>query len=158
DVHKYFPQGGRVFLPKGDQDWSAWYDRGSWHTQILPFMEQDNLYKAIPGWEFFNSNNLADPFNDPVLAIGNISAPPADPVRSGGQNVDRSQCTKPQATPFRLPYGRCPSDGEFTDFPATNYVGSMGPGCVASPCGYAPYLQYCFGDNGTNQNIWGWVG
>src|SRR5262249_6298432 len=156
DTNKYFPQGGRMFLQ--DNNWTSYYDKGSWHTRILPYMEQDNLYKAIPNWDYFNFNNLADPFNDSVLAIGNVSAPPADPIRSGNQNCDRSQCTKPQATSMRLPYGRCPSDGEFEDLPATNYVGSMGPGCVGSPCGPAPFLQYCFGDNGSTQNIWGWVG
>jgi prepilin-type N-terminal cleavage/methylation domain-containing protein/prepilin-type processing-associated H-X9-DG protein len=160
DTNKYFPQGGRVFIydPTDPNGWTFEYDKGGWHARLLPYIEQDNLYKAIPNWDYFNANNLADPFNASVLAMGNISTPPADKAQSGGLPCDRSQCTKPQATPFKLPYGRCPSDGEFTDQPASNYVGSMGPACIASPCGYAPFLQYCFGDNGSNQNIWGWVG
>ena len=151
DTYKYFPQGGRIFI--SNNDWDNYSDKGGWHARLLPFIEQDNLYKAIPNWDYFNFNNFADPFNNSVLAIGNVSSPPGYGVAS-----DRSQCTKPQATPAKLPYGRCPSDGEFTDLPVSNYVGSMGPGCVGSPCGYAPFLQYCWGDNGSSQRIWGYVG
>src|SRR5262245_35157232 len=36
DTFKFFPQGGKVLVAK--DDWSAWYDKGSWHTRILPFI------------------------------------------------------------------------------------------------------------------------
>src|SRR5262249_37709466 len=60
----------------------------------------------------------------------------------------------PPVFPMKLPYGRCPSDDTAQDvIGACNYVGSLGPGCVASPCGYAPFLQFCFGGPG-----WGYTG
>jgi prepilin-type N-terminal cleavage/methylation domain-containing protein/prepilin-type processing-associated H-X9-DG protein len=151
DTQQFFPQGGRLFI--SDNSWSNEFDKGGWHARILPYIEQDNLYKAIPNWDYYNPGNFSDPFNNSVLAMGNISSPPGyDPP------ADRSKCTNPQATPAKLPYGRCPSDGENLDLPVSNYVGSLGPACVASPCGYAPFLQYCYGDNGSTQQLWGYVG
>src|SRR5262245_2737967 len=40
DNNGLFPPGGKV----NDQD-----DRGCWQVYILPYMEQDNLFKKIPG-------------------------------------------------------------------------------------------------------------
>src|SRR5262249_55437110 len=46
-----------------------------------------------------------------------------------------------------LPYGRCPSDDYDPDFPATNYVGSLGPQCAPGPCGFNPYAGWCQPEN-----------
>ena len=53
--------------------------------------------------------------------------------------------------PPKLPYLRCPSDGEALDLPLTNYAGCQGPQCWRGDCGaaYDPHQQYC---NGTSDD------
>jgi prepilin-type N-terminal cleavage/methylation domain-containing protein/prepilin-type processing-associated H-X9-DG protein len=54
--------------------------------------------------------------------------------------------------PTKLPYLRCPSDGDLLDNPLTNYVGSQGPQCWhGANCGAAHDLhqKYC---NGTSDD------
>jgi prepilin-type N-terminal cleavage/methylation domain-containing protein/prepilin-type processing-associated H-X9-DG protein len=54
--------------------------------------------------------------------------------------------------PSKLPYLRCPSDGDLLDRPLTNYAGSQGPQCWHGAfCGaqYDLYQKYC---NGTSDN------
>jgi len=119
DVNQYFPQGGRVYI--SDPDWTVSGDKGGWQLYVLPYMEQDNIYKTIPNLNGL-SNDPSDPLNDSIKAA----------VAQG-------------ALPKKLPYGRCPSDGTLPEANASNYVGSMGPGCVSSPRGYAPLLKYCYG-------------
>src|SRR5262245_35269853 len=43
DVHGHLPPGG-AHNPPGDRR----YDQGSWHVYILPFMEQEALFRRIP--------------------------------------------------------------------------------------------------------------
>ena len=43
----------------------------------------------------------------------------------------------------KLPYGRCPSDDYDPAANVVNYVGSMGPQCIGSPCGYNPNQPWC---------------
>jgi prepilin-type N-terminal cleavage/methylation domain-containing protein/prepilin-type processing-associated H-X9-DG protein len=45
--------------------------------------------------------------------------------------------------PQKLPYARCSSDDYDPDATVSNYVGSMGPQCATTPCGYAPFQPYC---------------
>jgi prepilin-type N-terminal cleavage/methylation domain-containing protein/prepilin-type processing-associated H-X9-DG protein len=132
DVNGNFPQGGKIFIQ--DNNWDNEGDKGGWQVYVLPYMEQDNLYKLIPSLTFydFTSNN---PLNDSILAATNPAI------------------VNPPVLPKKLPYARCPSDASYPNANASNYVGSMGPACVASPCGYAPFLQYCYGGPG-----WGYVG
>src|SRR5262249_3884042 len=52
DTNGYFPPGGFInpnWSPGGpwDGDGGWQYDQGSWHVYVLPYMEQDNLYKQI---------------------------------------------------------------------------------------------------------------
>jgi prepilin-type N-terminal cleavage/methylation domain-containing protein/prepilin-type processing-associated H-X9-DG protein len=154
DTFQYFPQGGRVFLwdllPPAPQNWQYEADKGSWHVHILPYMEQSPLFAHIPDLSHYDYNNIqTDPFNDSILAAGNISG--------GSPSIVRTNLLNPPATPAKLPYQRCPSDGTGDSF-CSNYVGSLGPACVASPCQFAPYLQWCYGDNGSTQQLWGFVG
>jgi prepilin-type N-terminal cleavage/methylation domain-containing protein/prepilin-type processing-associated H-X9-DG protein len=129
-VAGYFPQGGRVYIP--DNNWSYEGDKGGWQVYVLPYLEQDNIYKKIPDLNYFNLTNGNDPLNDSIVAATQ---------------------TTPQALPQKLPYGRCPSDDTLPEANASNYAGSLGPACVASPCGYAPFLKYCYGGPG-----WGFTG
>ncbi len=43
----------------------------------------------------------------------------------------------------KLPYGRCPSDDYDPAATVVNYVGSMGPQCIGSSCGYNPNQPWC---------------
>src|SRR5437588_4374223 len=132
DVNNNFPQGGKIFIK--DSNWNNEGDKGGWQVYVLPYMEQDVLYKKLPDLTFydFTSNN---PRNDSILAATNPAI------------------VNPPVLPQRLPYTRCPSDASYPNANASNYVGSMGPACVASPCGPSPFLQFCYGGAG-----WGYVG
>ena len=115
DVNNRFPQGGQ----------GGWgNNKGSWLLYILPYIEQDNLYKN-------------------VLAVPNFSAP----GQSGPQLAVNAG-----VLPQKFPIARCPSDdyqpdnGEFS-----SYMGSMGPQCTASQCGFDFNAQYC------NRPDWGYT-
>jgi prepilin-type N-terminal cleavage/methylation domain-containing protein len=47
DVRSAFPPGG-YFLPHLDPDRNGRYNKGSWHVHILPYIEQQNLFRQIP--------------------------------------------------------------------------------------------------------------
>jgi prepilin-type N-terminal cleavage/methylation domain-containing protein/prepilin-type processing-associated H-X9-DG protein len=105
---------GSLFLPGSDWsnvDWSA--NKGTWLIYTLPYIEEDNLYNAIP--------NLHTPHFDSIGAA--VAAK-----------------ILPKALPAKL---RCPSDGYQYDGPYSNYVGSLGPQCVDDKCGFTPFAQYC---------------
>src|SRR5262245_53351802 len=57
DVNNKFPPGG-LFPQKADHSTQIWNnDKGSLFVHTLPFMEQDNLYRAIPDLTLNNDNN-----------------------------------------------------------------------------------------------------
>src|SRR5437879_29626 len=43
----FLPQGGKFFMdnPPSNHPWNCNYNKGSWLVQILPFMEQDPIWK-----------------------------------------------------------------------------------------------------------------
>jgi prepilin-type processing-associated H-X9-DG protein len=51
----------------------------------------------------------------------------------------------------KIPYLRCPSDGDRINESLSNYSMNMGPQCKDSGCGYDPYYVNC------NQPTWGWT-
>jgi len=110
DVNGHFPPGGDS-IPAGSW-WAG--QKGTWVTYTLPYMEQDNIFKAMP--------NMGTPNYDSVSAT---------PYFNGSQPVPK------------LPYIRCPSDDFEFDQPHTSYVGSLGPQCAPGGCGYDPYAQFC---------------
>src|SRR5262249_51523474 len=64
DVHGYLPRGG-THNPPGDSR----YNQGGWLVYVLPFMEQENLFRQIP--------NLGVPYRDSIreaVAAGILSA------------------------------------------------------------------------------------
>jgi prepilin-type N-terminal cleavage/methylation domain-containing protein/prepilin-type processing-associated H-X9-DG protein len=133
DSNGAFPQGGRIYIK--DNNWTNEGDKGGWQVYVLPYMEQDNLFRQIPSLSFYDFSATWNPLNDSIVAATN-------PL-----------ITNPPPLPHKLPYGRCPSDGTELEANASNYVGSLGPACVASPCGYAPFLQNCYGGPS-----WGFTG
>ena len=113
---------------------TAWPDdgsKGSWQVLVLPYMEQGNIYTQIPNQSLPNYDSIRG-------TRGGTNT-------KGGQPEQTYDCllTHTGLPITKLPYGRCPSDGFQPDTPYSNYVGSMGPQCVNSPCGYAPYYIYC---------------
>ena len=117
DVNHMFPPGGWSGVnDPGNTTSSPWSDeRGSWQFYILPYMEQDPLYKVIAA-----------------------SGPPMKTINSVGQWLN-----DPRVTNARPKYLRCPSDGYNIDRSLSNYAGSLGPQCAIGPCGYNPFQQYC---------------
>jgi prepilin-type N-terminal cleavage/methylation domain-containing protein/prepilin-type processing-associated H-X9-DG protein len=111
DVYRFFPPGGRT-LPLLD----ATGDKGGWQLYLLPYLEQENLWKLVPA---------------------NLGVPSVDSVSGFQQNAGGKVPA--------LPTARCPSDGAERDQPQlSNYVGSFGPGCLGSPAGCpAPFEHYC---------------
>jgi len=120
--HSYHDSNGK-FPPGGYYNWD---ERGTFQVYLLPFMEQDNLYKAI-------AKAAGGPVDTTTNSVGIAS--------SAGvfNNV-------------RLPYGRCPSDTYDPNAKVSNYVGSLGPQCAdSSGMGCAnTFQQYC------NGNALGW--
>src|SRR5262249_53845858 len=93
-----------------------WFScKGSWQVQLLPYMEQNNLYNALPNRDQVPFTNIMN------LANGNWN----------GWYDGNGTTLTPILKVARLPYGRCPSDGYQPDNPnLTNYMGSMGPQCL----------------------------
>src|SRR5262249_54058126 len=95
------------------------YDQGSWHVYVLPYMEQDNLYKQI--------------------AAQGLGTPRVDVI---------TRCVTRGILPARLPYQRCPSDGWRPDNNSTNYVacaGLLSNGGHICSTPYNPFGVYCDG-------------
>jgi prepilin-type N-terminal cleavage/methylation domain-containing protein/prepilin-type processing-associated H-X9-DG protein len=124
NVYNLFPPGGRR-LPH----LSTVGDKGGWQLYLLPFLEQENLWKLVPA---------------------DLNVPGVDSIQEFRQNAGGR--TPP------LPTARCPSDSAWRDHPeATNYVGCYGPGCIGSPSGCpAPFEHYCSQTN--NSFGWGYPG
>jgi hypothetical protein len=105
DVNKHFPFG------KGPSyAGAASYARWSVHSQILPYVEQDNLYKLLDFTAAPNTPGMAGPVINFMPAYTN----------AGGKNA---QCT------WQVPMFLCPSDGApLPDaWPGqNNYVGCTG--------------------------------
>jgi prepilin-type N-terminal cleavage/methylation domain-containing protein/prepilin-type processing-associated H-X9-DG protein len=126
DANGYFPPGGMLnptWGGDGNNQWSGdggWqYDQGSWHVYVLPYMEQDNLYKQIAGQ--------------------GLGIPRVDVI---------TRCVTKGILPARLPYQRCPSDGWRPDNNSTNYVACAGllqNGGDACSSPYNPFQVYCNG-------------
>jgi prepilin-type N-terminal cleavage/methylation domain-containing protein/prepilin-type processing-associated H-X9-DG protein len=116
DVNGIFPPGGKMGWPEdGAGRWDS--DRGSWLVYTLPYMEQENVWKAIG--DINRITTAPNQMNAVGIAWG-----------SGAIRV-------------KLPYMRCPSDDSNLDALASNYVGVLGPQCSIGPCGYDPFQGWC---------------
>src|SRR5437016_1408168 len=117
DTNQYFPAGGKT-IP--DLSWDNG-DKGSWQVFILPYMEQGNVASNIPLPGQANYDSIRGTSNG--ISFGQPAGTYASLLSALGTG-----------TPLvinRLPYLRCPSDSLNSDTPYSNYVGSMGPQCVA---------------------------
>src|SRR5438093_5008621 len=135
DVNGKFPPGGALNPDWGSdgqtkQFWSGnggWqYDKGGFHLYILPYMEQDNLYRKFVALDLYT--------------------PKVDTT---------TRAVTAKVIPQSLPYGRCPSDGWRPEVTQSNYVTSVGVGHEDDTCGYRPpWIDlYCDGKKfGLNYN------
>jgi len=131
-IHTYADVNSGMIPPGGGCnpffDWSDTGDLGSFHVFLLPYMEQDNLFKILTGLGYNTKPN------------------------SGAINTAFANGT----LPITFSYMRCPSDGDWGGKQGgSNYVGSMGPQCVDGSCGGCywaadgqnhgpvPFGQYC---------------
>jgi prepilin-type N-terminal cleavage/methylation domain-containing protein/prepilin-type processing-associated H-X9-DG protein len=143
DTHGRFPAGGLGAIFNGD--WND--DRGSWLVYILPYIEQDNLYRQI-------STNDGGPVPPPSGPVGPAGAPDNTPYSLS--NADQRYVNNggpPYPGVFANlrppPLFRCPSDDFDPKAQTSNYVGSLGPQCATTigvpGCTYMPNQQYCDG-------------
>jgi prepilin-type N-terminal cleavage/methylation domain-containing protein/prepilin-type processing-associated H-X9-DG protein len=122
--------GGSPNAPgTGSGDWGD--DRGSWLVYTLPYMEQDNLIKAI---ERAAGGPVALTYN----SLGKARA--AGVVGESYFNWNY----RPGKSPS---YMRCPSDDYDPDSAVTSYIGSIGPQCAVGPCGFDPNQPWCQPEN-----------
>jgi prepilin-type N-terminal cleavage/methylation domain-containing protein/prepilin-type processing-associated H-X9-DG protein len=124
DTYKLFPPGG-LNVPHVFNGG----DKGSWQLRVLPYLEEDNIWKLVP----------------------------ADTLGTAGvDTIGRFKANAGGAIP-KLPLARCPSDKNQSQVQYTNYAGSFGPGCIGSPSGCpAPFEHYC---NQTNNSFgWDYPG
>jgi prepilin-type N-terminal cleavage/methylation domain-containing protein/prepilin-type processing-associated H-X9-DG protein len=118
--HGRLPPGGKLHLVNPNDPWNPgpdWNnDKGSWHVYLLPYMEQDALYKFY----------LPQLGSDGPVIYSFRNLVPGNP-----------EGFRQQPTPKYL---QCPSDDwDFSQLWAFHYVGSLGPNCSIGPCGYDPY-------------------
>jgi prepilin-type N-terminal cleavage/methylation domain-containing protein/prepilin-type processing-associated H-X9-DG protein len=112
DVNKAFPFGKGPDYTKS-RPGSAAYARWSVHSQILPYMEQDNLYKSID-------------FTYPPDTPGMFGAIPFMPPYTNPGSINLAQCQAPIKI-FICPSDVSPSGGSSGGwFGANNYVGNLG--------------------------------
>jgi prepilin-type N-terminal cleavage/methylation domain-containing protein/prepilin-type processing-associated H-X9-DG protein len=130
--HSYHDANGT--FPKGDT--GGWgNDKGSWIFFTLPYMEQDNLYRAVQSLPNYQVPNGWSVTNTLASGTGPLCAPGESPLL-------------PSGFPVKLPYIRCPSDDWDVDNPIyTNYEGMQGPQCNFGECQADVFELYC---NGTD--------
>jgi prepilin-type N-terminal cleavage/methylation domain-containing protein/prepilin-type processing-associated H-X9-DG protein len=113
DVVGKFPAGGQLGPPGGSTgDWND--ARGSWLLFLLPYVEQDNLYRISGG-------SVAEQTYGGGVAVLNY--------------MNNNRIKAPSVY-------RCPSDGDNTGYKA-NYAGSVGPQCAVGQCGSYPNTPWC---------------
>jgi prepilin-type processing-associated H-X9-DG protein len=121
DVYGCLPPGGRYdpqrlclggFTTEGN--------KGSWLLYLLPFVEEENLFRQIPKLNVPNIDSIQEAVNARIL---------------------------PRTLPFlRCPSDPYTYNRELNrEATVSNYVASHGPQCWMGPCGYDPFQKYCNG-------------
>jgi prepilin-type processing-associated H-X9-DG protein len=125
DVHSFLPPGSR-HLPQRlcvNLRWqgNAWEGyKGSWLVYLLPFAEEENLFRQIPKLNEPNVASIEEAISAGILPrkLAFLRCP-SDPY-----TYNREQ--NREAT-------------------VSNYVASHGPQCWTGPCGYDPFQKFCNG-------------
>lgn len=133
DVNGRFPPGGLAGSGTNGPaltNWNVNFDwndnRGSWILYSLPYVEQDAMFKA------FGAN--------PEQTYSFQTTPTPGIEAAWNNNNQNIRASRPK-------FFRCPSDAWNTEWAMCNYVGSLGPQCLAGPCGYEPYQPWCQPEN-----------
>jgi prepilin-type N-terminal cleavage/methylation domain-containing protein/prepilin-type processing-associated H-X9-DG protein len=123
----------------GDGGWQS--DKGGFHLYILPYMEQENLFKQVSQF------GMATPLIDTI-------------TRAWWHDVNGLPVTGKTASVLfqRMPYQRCPSDAYQPTWITSNYVGNGGivdySGSWAH-CPYDPFSPlYCDGSKMVPPHKW----
>jgi len=122
DAVGQYPPGGLMGRNANNTDWDWGDDRGTWLVHILPYVEQDTVYKRIEAVGGTLNVNVRDQSNKNPLGRA------------------RNDAT---FNSTRIKTYRCPSDGDWLEEGVANYVASMGPQCVPGPCGFDPNTPWC---------------
>jgi prepilin-type N-terminal cleavage/methylation domain-containing protein/prepilin-type processing-associated H-X9-DG protein len=69
DVNNAFPPGG-YFLPHTDPVQNGGYNKGSWHVHVLPYIEQENLFRQIPNLDVPGVDSISQ-----AVAVGVLPRP-----------------------------------------------------------------------------------
>jgi len=126
------PPGGRVRNMR--QDWNWTQDQGSWLVHILPYVEQDNLYRI---YEPVLKEDGPQPPRYSVLDYGHGEQAGHILPRDAAGNYIGDQRPPPKVY-------ICPSaDYDPIQRAGSTYSGSLGPQCAMGPCGYNPYQVWC---------------
>jgi prepilin-type N-terminal cleavage/methylation domain-containing protein/prepilin-type processing-associated H-X9-DG protein len=150
-AHNYHDTNGS--LPPGGYQNPAWtsnggwdgnggwqQDKGSFHLYILPYMEQDNLFKQVAAFDLYAPN-----VDTITRAVFHDASGKLVPYKSG-------------VIPKVLPYHRCPSDGSKQGCPFSNYIGNGGMQDFSTSwasCPYNPFNPlYCNGPAMTPPHSW----
>jgi prepilin-type N-terminal cleavage/methylation domain-containing protein len=114
DVNGKFPPGGRCQSPydPGGENWGV--ARGSWHIYLLPFIEQDNMWRLWPD----------------------------DVVNVNSEDIFRSRLQASQGNLKAPKVYICPSEPD-SNGTRSNYAGSLGGQCSVGNCGRNPHQVYC---------------
>ncbi len=110
DVHHWFPPGG-YFLPHTDPDKNLKFNKGGWHVFILPFIEQDNLFRRIPKFYVDGVDSIQAALDAGILPTKlnygrcpsddyNQDAPVTNYVGNAGPQCSFSQC-EPSWDPYQ---------------------------------------------------------
>ena len=135
-IHNF--EGTRGLLPysnagndgKNTSDWGD--DRGSWLVYLLPYIEQESLFKTFPG------GNPATTYNSVGPVISWINNPPTYYSTTPPYDV-----IGPKIRDARVPIFRCPSDSFDIQRSLLNYSGSLGAQCLTSGGCPEPNQRYC---------------
>ena len=120
DVHGYLPPGGRHDPPRLCLGGGVQGNKGSWLVYLLPFVEEENLFRQIPKLTVPNVDSIQEAVTAGIL---------------------------PRKLPFlRCPSDPYTYNREQNrEATVSNYVASHGPQCVTGPCGYDPFQKFCNG-------------
>jgi len=141
-VYKKIPPGGLLgwfgsnpppqptpVEPALNGDWAS--NRGSWLVFVLPYIEQEPLFKMCP------------PLNGSVFRPIGWGSNDAGGAMPGGSAPNMSQAVFNTFRNAKVPIFRCPSDPYNLTDAISNYAYSLGPQCAIGPCGYDPHQKYC---------------
>jgi len=114
DSQGAFPPGG-YFLPHTDPDRNGGYNKGSWHVFVLPYIEQENLFRQIPNLDVPGVDSISQAFDAGILPMPlNFGRCPSDNYNPAAPVTNYVGSVGPQCW-------------------------------AGVDCGYTPYQKYCNG-------------